>query len=42
MIKNLVWSACTLVRAGHAGVWDYPWPVFLAAVEELTASFKKK
>lgn len=42
MSKNLVWSACALVRAGHAQVFDYPWPVFLIAVDELSASLKRK
>lgn len=42
MIKRLVRSACTLVRAGHADVFNYPWPVFVAAVDELSASLKKR
>ncbi len=42
MIKNLVWSACTLARAGHAQVFDYPWPLLLAAAEELAASMKRR
>jgi hypothetical protein len=42
MTDNLLRSACTLVRAGHAGVFQYPWSVFIVAVDELTVSLKKK
>lgn len=29
-------TACALARLGHgAGVWDYPWRVFLAAIDEV-------
>ena len=42
LMKNLLWSACALVRAGHSDVWNYPWPVFVAAIDELSASLKGK
>ena len=41
LMKNLLWSACALVRAGHADVWNYPWQVFVAAMDELAASLKR-
>ena len=41
MITHLDRLACTLVRAGHAMVFDYPWELFLTAVEELSATLDK-
>lgn len=27
-----------MIRLGHANAWDYPWRVFVAAVEEASDS----
>ena len=31
---------CSLIRLGHAQVWDYPWGVYLAAMRELDKNSK--
>lgn len=34
-VRNLETACARLARAGHgSGVWDYPWSVFLSAVDE--------
>ena len=32
--KELEKCACKLVSFGHVGVWDYPYSVFITAIEE--------
>ncbi|MBF0163773.1 MAG: hypothetical protein HQM01_04550, partial [Magnetococcales bacterium] len=27
-------TACTLIRLGHTQVWEYPWDLFLTAIDE--------
>jgi len=31
-------TACALARAGHALVFDYPWDLFLIAMEEISTT----
>lgn len=31
-------TACTLVRLGHTDVWNYPYAVFVVAIEEAVAT----
>lgn len=36
--KRLERSACALARAWRAFVWDYPWDLFLVALDEIANS----